>query len=127
MTRPKLVYFMKPEGADGPIKIGCTADTLSRLIDLSRWSPVPLEMVAAAEGNFALERFLHVEFDHARTHKEWFKPVPELLRGIALVRAGMSIEAAFGAVPVIKKSKRTLPKPERRIVYVKAIASEAAA
>lgn len=91
----KRIYFVRPVGQDGPIKIGCSRWPDNRLLEIAKWSPVPLELIAAAPGDHTLERRLHRKFSKQRSHKEWFLASADLVDGIELVRAGASIEKAF--------------------------------
>lgn len=93
----QYVYFMRQVGGVGPIKIGVTRVPERRLQDLSVWAPVPLELLATAPGDNRLEKFLHRQHAHLRSHREWFHPDAELLARIELVRDGVSIEEAFKA------------------------------
>lgn len=99
MSGQNHIYFMKQVGQDGPIKIGCTRFVGNRLIEMARWSPVPLEVVASAPGDFTLERHIHIRFKASLSHREWFFPTPELLSGIDRVKAGQSIVDAFDVQP----------------------------
>lgn len=90
------IYFVKPVGIEGPIKIGCTRHLGERLDQLLKWSPVPLEILATAPGNFTLEKRIHAIFKDDFRHKEWFTPSPRLLEAIEQVAAGVSILDAFG-------------------------------
>jgi hypothetical protein len=82
----KHVYFMKPIGMSGPIKIGCSVMPMRRLQTLDVWSPFPLELIAAAEGANCHERALHFMFREHLCHGEWFASTPELERLIAQVK-----------------------------------------
>jgi hypothetical protein len=55
----RYVYFIKPVGMDGPIKIGCSNIPEHRLVSLSMWSPFPLEIIGKTPGNLKDEGFLH--------------------------------------------------------------------
>jgi hypothetical protein len=68
----KCVYFMRPIGKRGPIKIGCSIRPAKRLRDVEIWSPDLLEIVATAPGDHAHERSLHGLFAEQRRHGEWF-------------------------------------------------------
>lgn len=114
----KRIYFMKPVGMDGPIKIGCSKWPDHRILNISAWSPVPLEMMAVAEGNHTLERHLHRQFQ--RSHREWFHPTQDLLDGIKAVAGGASIEQAFG---VVSRKKHERTKYPASFVYSKAAAA----
>jgi hypothetical protein len=78
-----FVYFIKPIGMDGPIKIGCSKRPMGRLANLTLWSPSPLEILATIPGDAFLERKLHVYFASAHLHSEWFAASPELQALIA--------------------------------------------
>lgn len=82
------VYFMRPIGAEGPVKIGCSALLAKRLLNVSVWSPHPLEIAAQMPGYFDLEAAFHARFEHLWTHGEWFRPDAELSAVIAAVAAG---------------------------------------
>lgn len=99
VTKPKNVYFMRPVGRVGPIKVGCSTLPEDRLIALAHWSPFPLEIVAAGEGTHQLERFLHRKFKGVRSHGEWYWPTPDMLTSIKRVQAGEDVASAFGAMP----------------------------
>jgi hypothetical protein len=95
MARRSYVYFIRPIGQPGPIKIGCSADPARRLVGYGLWSPVPLEIAALIEVQetgprrrdaLRLERQIHARHVGARLHHEWFRPTPALLAEIAAVR-----------------------------------------
>lgn len=104
-NHPKRVYFIKPVGADGPIKIGCSRWPDDRLLNIANWSPVPIEIMASGVGSHELERFIHRMFAATRSHKEWFHATPALTSSIARVADGMDIADAFGLVAYIPKSR----------------------
>lgn len=80
-----LVYFIQ-SGADGPIKIGYTANLEGRLAAMSTASPVDLRVLAAVPGNARAERFVHDAVASSRRRAEWFSPTEEVLRLIEDVR-----------------------------------------
>lgn len=82
------VYFMRPVGAEGPVKIGCSGKPAKRLEAYMNWSPWPLEVVATVPGSFHLEWAFHAKFAHLHTHHEWFREDPELTATIDAIRAG---------------------------------------
>lgn len=90
-----FVYFIRPVGQNGPIKIGCSGLPKSRLHDFTKWSPIALEIVALVPGSYELERSLHSCFAHVHRHFEWFEATEELLAGIAALQRGAAVEAAF--------------------------------
>lgn len=75
----KHVYFMRPLGMDGPIKIGCSVTPAKRLRSLEIWSPIQLELIASAPGDHRHEWLLHQRFGDLRLHGEWFKPSTKML------------------------------------------------
>lgn len=86
--KPRFVYFIKPIGMDGPIKIGCSAMVDGRCLALAFWSPFPLEVVAQIYGDERLESRFHNQFKHLHERQEWFSAAPELIETIASVKAG---------------------------------------
>lgn len=84
----KHVYFMKPVGAKGPVKIGCTDDQKGRVDNLMSKSPFLLEIVASFPGNHIAEARLHRRFIASNTHSEWFLWTPELQTVIDAVLSG---------------------------------------
>lgn len=83
----KLVYFMRPVGERGPIKIGCSKIPEHRLRSLEIWSPLKLEIIASAPGSHREESILHRMFIDQRRHGEWFEVTPDLEALIAQVKA----------------------------------------
>jgi hypothetical protein len=72
------VYFIRPVGELGPIKIGSTSNLIARMASLSLLSPVELEIAAIAPGSSDLERRFHALFLPTRKRGEWFNWSPEL-------------------------------------------------
>lgn len=96
MTR---VYFIKPVGMDGPIKIGCSVSPDGRRQTLAVWSPFALEIVAEIEGNFQMERRFHARHLASRERGEWFTATELLKADIASIRAG-TFDAAVLPDPI---------------------------
>ena len=90
------IYFIKPIGADGPIKIGCSIAPQARLECLYTWSPLPLEVVAFVPGTFPDECFLHQCFAADHSHREWFHFSPKLRDAIEAIRAAGTVDAVRG-------------------------------
>lgn len=84
----KRVYFIKPVGMDGPIKIGCSQSPGKRRDTLDTWSPFALEIVAETEGHFDLEQAFHVMFEESHQRREWFTWSPRLQQTIDEINAG---------------------------------------
>lgn len=83
-----VVYFIRPVGMNGPIKIGCSQNPLLRLRTFEAWCPFPLENVAQIEGNHNLERRFHAKFREQHSHCEWFHWSQELEDTISAINAG---------------------------------------
>lgn len=114
----KRVYFIRPVGMDGPIKIGCSAKPLDRLKVLSAWSPFPLELIGSAPGNFTDEGLLHHRFSDLHTRKEWFMSSPLLRETIERILGGMSIKDACKDIEPkkpIRNQKRPPASPDRQL------------
>lgn len=95
MSSPCIVYFCKPVGLPGPIKIGCTGKPIERVKQLMLWSPVDLELIVTAPGTFADERAVHAVFGDHHIRHEWFQPCDALVAGIESLKKGSSLKQAF--------------------------------
>ncbi len=73
-----MIYFVKPVGETGPIKIGSAKDPIERLAGLQLASPVALEIVALLDSVPSLERALQHKFAESHRHGEWFDWSPAL-------------------------------------------------
>lgn len=82
------VYFIKPVGMTGPIKIGCSQSPDNRRRSLANWSPFALEIIAEIDGDTEIERRFHAKHIAAHQRREWFEATASLLADIAAVRAG---------------------------------------
>jgi hypothetical protein len=82
------VYFIRPVGKCGPVKIGHTNCADDRLRGLMAWSPEPLEIAATIEGDFKLEARFHARFKHQHSHHEWFRASDELDEVISQIATG---------------------------------------
>ena len=85
--RSQFVYFIKPVGFEGPIKIGCSASPEQRRSALENWCPFPLEILAEIEGGFDCERRFHALFEADHIRREWFNVSDRLLAVIASINA----------------------------------------
>jgi hypothetical protein len=92
---PREVYFLKPVGMDGPIKIGCGFEPRERLGAYTAWSPYPLEIILTIPGSLDLERNIQDCFLDCHSHSEWFHASPRLLAAIADMQAGVRPEEAI--------------------------------
>jgi len=117
-----FVYFIRPAGMLGPIKIGFSEAPTSRLETLAAWSPFRLEIVATIPGSRLLESSIHDCFGDDWSHREWFFPSRRLVEFVARIAAGVPIENAVDLND--KRGKRPRrgaeisrePRPLRRVV-----------
>ena len=86
------IYFIRPKGHLGPIKIGLSTKPDRRAESLSAWSPWPLEIMGTVPGSWDDEQFLHSCFHAHRTHGEWFQDSPDLLNAIADILSSGTID-----------------------------------
>lgn len=87
----KRIYFIKPIGLPGPIKIGASVNFYGRLDQINLWSPIPLELIGTIEGQHEDELFLHQSLFDSHSHGEWFFPTTKVVETIAgVLKHGMS-------------------------------------
>lgn len=98
ITGGMWIYFFKPVGMAGPVKIGCSRKPGNRLAYLARWSPFPLECVGSVVGDIVFERAIHRKFAHLHGHEEWFQASPELMAFIRKALGVSRIDHAFALV-----------------------------
>lgn len=113
---PKHVYFVRPVGMDGPIKIGCSTNPAARLSVLAAWSPFPLEIIGSVLGGFGEENRLHRRFSDLHTRREWFMSSPLLRETIERILSGVSIKDACKEIAPkksIRNQSRTPNSPDR--------------
>jgi len=89
-----FVYFIRPAGMLGPIKIGFSEAPTSRLETLAAWSPFKLEIAATIPGSRLLESSIHDCFGDDWSHREWFFPSRRLVEFVTRIAAGVPIENA---------------------------------
>lgn len=87
------IYFIKPVGLTGPIKIGLSKHPERRLDEFRGWSPLELEMIGTVPGNWADEQFLHECLAEHHSHGEWFFPSPEVITAVEQVIAHAGVAA----------------------------------
>jgi len=78
MGKHSYVYFILAPVAN-MVKIGVAINLKDRFTNLSNMSPIPIKMLCAMPGSYALENKLHHKFKHLRDHGEWFRYEGELL------------------------------------------------
>lgn len=72
------VYFMHAQEA-GLVKIGATSSLNSRLMALQNGGPVPLVLIGLVDGGKSVEREIHNQWAHLRSHGEWFQASADLI------------------------------------------------
>lgn len=90
-----MIYFIKPVGMAGPIKIGFTTNSEKRLEGLTVWSPFKLEIMHTVPGDIKLEMKVHAHFADLHSHHEWFHPGERLVSAIKRMKAGLRLEDAI--------------------------------
>jgi hypothetical protein len=80
-----IVYFIKPVGLMGPIKIGLSASPARRLANCESWSPLRLELIGAVPGTWDDEQFLHECLVEFHSHGEWFHAAPAVIAAVEAV------------------------------------------
>ena len=104
MTKEKHVYFLRPVGARGPIKIGCSCEPEKRVRGVEIWSPLKLEIAAFVPGGHREESILHQMFGADRLHGEWFSNSNQLSSVIEFcVRTGKLPPLDYSLDPYRKK------------------------
>lgn len=115
----QVVYFIRPVGRTGPVKIGCTHFHRERLAQLADWSPLPLEIAAMAPGNELTEAQLHACFADHWSHREWFRENQRLTELIVRLASGVPLHEAIDlpahAVPL--RQRRFAPGNRERELY----------
>lgn len=97
------VYFIRPVGMAGPVKIGMAKCPESRLYELHAVSPLPLEIVARIDGNHSTEMRFHARFEHLHSHREWFRADAAIDAVIADINAGtFDVESLPKALRITK-------------------------
>lgn len=112
-----FVYFIKPVGMGGPIKIGWSLNPVKRLETFMAWSPFKLEILATAPGDMKHEYQVHNCFADSHSHREWFHPSDRLMSAINKIISGMPLTEAIdldAPVGKIRHSQRNTWSPSKR-------------
>lgn len=108
----KEIYFLRPVGKQGPVKIGFAICAAHRLQVCQAWSPVPLEVAAtlAVAGDdhsrrrhhaLAIERRFHLKYAAHRLHHEWFAANAALSADIESIRLGTFDPSTLPELPLL--------------------------
>lgn len=89
------IYFVRPVGLAGPIKIGFTTNTMLRLPAINAWAPFRLEIAASTPGTLRTENAIHRCFSECHSHGEWFFPTSRLIAAIEALATGRPLEEAI--------------------------------
>lgn len=73
------VYFIRPKGEAGPIKIGKSCSPLERLKKLQIGNPNELELWGAVDADLYPEWWWHQELEPWCVRGEWFSASPQVL------------------------------------------------
>ncbi len=106
---PKRVYFIRPIGMDGPVKIGCSVSPDGRRVTLEAWSPFPLEIIAEIEGDLTTEGRFHALFAKHHANREWFNWSPKMAEVVASINAG-TFDAATLPEPILAANLYRKPR-----------------
>lgn len=115
-----FVYFIKPVGQAGPIKVGHSAYPPERLGSLQTWSFVELEIISRFAGTRADEKAIHQRFADCQVRGEWFEAVEDLVSLAEGIRAGGKLEDLIDlTVKTGKLFRRSNTKrPEAKIIGI---------
>jgi hypothetical protein len=102
----RRVYFIKPVGLDGPIKVGCSYSPDGRRKTLETWCPFALEIVAEIDGGIDTERRFHALFVETHLRREWFGWSRRIAATIEAIRDGSFDVAALPAPVFVAKGAR---------------------
>ena len=74
-----MIYFISAENTS-LVKIGYSKDPIERLPVLQRMSPVEMGFLKIINGDRQKEHVIHVKLRDCRSHGEWFRFTPKLLK-----------------------------------------------
>ena len=111
-TGQQYVYFIKPKGACGPVKIGLSECPEFRMKSSGHWVPIPLELAVKIPGDRFLEGRFHRFFLDCHSHLEWFDMTTKLHSVIERIKAGIF---DYDELPEYSKPLRFLVKDKLSI------------
>lgn len=104
MTGAAHVYFIKPVGMAGPIKVGVSTDPARRRRQLQFFSPVELEVIGSVPGGRREESELHQRFASFNSHGEWFRADDALVSEVRAILCAGSIHLASPSENLIHRA-----------------------
>lgn len=121
------VYFIRPMGKAGPIKIGHSTFPPTRLITMQIWSYEELEIISQFAAPRKMEKDLHERFARYQIRGEWFLACDELVALAEGIRYGKSIsdlvDLSVKTGKLFRRNSIRSPEAEvvgaykRRVVY----------
>jgi len=106
MIVDQQVYFARPIGMKGPVKIGLSTDPDKRVRDISRYSPFELEIIARINGDALIERRFHAAFEESHIRYEWFEWSDKLSYFVALINDGQFSRSFLPRKPKVLHYRR---------------------
>lgn len=91
----RFIYFIRPIGIVGPIKIGISARPEGRMLEMLEWSPFDLEIAHRIPGTYTLEKRIQQSLANDHLRHEWFSPSPRVVKLVADLQAGVTIDHAI--------------------------------
>lgn len=109
--RRGLLYFIRPVGAEGPVKVGYSAAPRSRLLNMMQWSPVELELILAVPAGPKDEFRAHRYFAETWIRHEWFAWSPRIAQVIDALRTGTAPDQAIPHTATARPRPKTQYTP----------------
>lgn len=107
---PSYLYFLRPVGMPGPIKIGVSKFPKNRRGQMSAISPFPLELITQTQAERQIEGRVHTLLRAHHSHSEWFHAHSEVLAVVQSVADGTfdpsSLPDDLGPVRFLRKRER---------------------
>lgn len=112
------VYFIRPIGMQGPVKIGYSCSPDRRRTSLESWSPFALEIIAEIDAvSSVTERQFHTLFATHLKSREWFHWSPEIQAVVDQINAGtFNLATLPEAKPMPRKPRPKWTEEQRRRV-----------
>jgi len=105
------VYFIRPKGERGPVKIGCGRSARDRIQYHRCKLPFDIEVCATLDGGYDLERRFHALFQSDHIGGEWFKWSADLEQVISSVADGSLAVEALPEPKVLRARRGSKPLP----------------
>lgn len=106
-----FLYFVKPVGQAGPIKIGHSVNPARRVRELACEVGRKLQLVAQCPARRIDESYMHWRHRHHHLCGEWFEPTPRIMADAE--RAAHGILPSWGRYCIGSYAARTYAKFQR--------------